>query len=184
MEYMLERAGRPDALLRMIRVDDRVAGYMFLELSDDPATAFLWYFAIDERLRGRGVGAQAMKDTLQKVRRAYPSVRYLFFEVHTPSDAGHNSSLDRRRIEFYRRLGAYWVRGTDYRIPAADDPERSLSYDPMFFSLDGQVDPTEVRQAIALMARDNFEDRPDDPRWQRLLIFERLSIVGPTEHID
>jgi ribosomal protein S18 acetylase RimI-like enzyme len=183
MDYMLERAGRRDTILRLIREGHRPCGYVYLELESQSSAAFLWYMAVDASLRNHGIGRRAVIDTLDMLRREYPGLRYVMFEVHRPQEYGdpERRALDSRLIEFYRRLGAYLVRGIDYRIPAADDPSRSVTYDPMFFILSGDLDPEEVRERVLLMASDNFEDNPDDPRWLSLQNTDGMTIVAPPE---
>jgi GNAT superfamily N-acetyltransferase len=184
IEYMVGRAGEPESVFRIIRFGERDAGYLYLELDPKASIAFLWYFAVDATLRNNGIGRLAITDTLAMLRRKHPLLRYALFEVHKPlrADDAAARDLDRRRIEFYRRLGAFWVRNVDYRIPAADRPSRSVTYDPMFFVLHGEVDVDEIRAGILEMARDNFDERPRDPRWTRLQnSLENLTIVAPAD---
>jgi ribosomal protein S18 acetylase RimI-like enzyme len=183
MGYMLGRVGRPDSILRLIREGHRPSGYVYLELVPNPDTAFLWYMAVDAAVRDQGIGRRAMVDTLEMLHREHPAIRYVMFEVHRPADHGdpERAALDRRLIEFYRRLGAYRVFGIDYQIPAADDPSRSVTYVPMFFALRGDPDREEVRERVLLMASDNFEENPDDPRWLDLQKTDGLTILAPVD---
>jgi GNAT superfamily N-acetyltransferase len=170
MDHMLERSGHADRILRIIELDQRAVGYAYLELAPRAASAFLWYVAVSAELRGRGIGRMAIDDTLLMLRREHPELRYALFEVARPvrPEDPAEPTEDRRLLEFYRRLGAYWVRGVDYVIPSADASSRSVAYEPMFFVLAGTIDGSEIRRAILVMAEDNYEDRPDDPRWIRL----------------
>ena len=183
MRYMLDRVGRADSLLRVIWVEGRAAGYLYLEFAPDQTTAFLWYFAVDAEMRNRGVGRLAMIDTLELLRREHASVRYLMFEVRDVEhdDGSHGRPTARSSVDFYRRLGAYVVRGIDYRLPAADDATRSVTYDPMFFVLNGPPDPSEVRERVLLMASDNFDTDPDDPRWITLQRSGPVTILPPPD---
>lgn len=185
IEYMLERAGRGDGLMRIVELDGRPVGYAYLELAPQAAIAFLWYIAIEAALRSRGLGGKAVADTLEMLRRDHPELRYAFFEVGRPDDAvsPQQADIDRRRREFYRRLGAYWVRGVDYVIPAADDPNDSVAYDPMFFALRDTDDREAVESAVALMASDTYADRPDDPRWKRLRDSLTRAVIVPPDRV-
>jgi GNAT superfamily N-acetyltransferase len=178
MEHMLERSGQADSILRIVELDERPIGYAYLELAPQAASAFLWYVAIGAELRGRGIGRTAIEDTLAMLRREHPELRYALFEVARPVRPEHAAEPgeDHRLLDFYRRLGAYWVHGVDYVIPAADNPGRSVAYEPMFFALAGTIDEREIQRAIVLMAEDNYRDRPDDLRWIRL----QRSIEGAT----
>lgn len=182
MEYMLGRSGQADSILRIVELEGRPVGYAYLELAPQAASAFLWYVAVEAGLRGRGIGRAAIEDTLVMLRREHPDLRYAPFEVARPvgPEDPAEPTPDRRRLDFYRRLGAYWVRGVDYVIPAADDPDRSVAYEPMFFALTSAIDEREIRRAVVLMAEDNFEDRPDDPRWMRLKAsIDHATITAP-----
>lgn len=187
MDYMLGQVGRLGSIFRIIMSAERVAGYAYLELSPETATAFFWYIAVDPALRNNGIGRFAIDDTVAMLRREHPDLRYVLFEVHTPLDHHDQlrQTLDQRRIGFYRRLGAYWVRGVDYRIPAADDARRSIAYDPMFFALRDKFDENQIRDGVLLMAADNFEDSPDDPRWLSLRqSVERATIASPADRVN
>ena len=186
MAEILRRAGSPSGILRVIVLDERPVGYVFLELGTSAKSAFLWYVAVDEEQRGRGVGRFAINDTLDMLRREHPDLRYAFFEVHRPDQqTGGESDVDRQRLDFYRRLGAYRVSGVEYQIPAADDEGRSVAYEPMFFTLRDGFDTDEVQAAIRLMAADNFAHRPDDPRWVVLQqSIARARILAPDERLD
>lgn len=187
MDYMLQRVGDPDSALRIIKVNDAIAGYLYLELSPQQATAFLWYLAVAVGQRDAGLGGSAVRDTLDLLRREHPDLRYVLFEVHTPvAEHGlERQDLYRRRIEFYRRLGAHWVQGVRYRVPAEGDPTRSVAYDPMFFALHGSFDSDEVRDRVLLMASGNFDDAPDDPRWHRLQhSMMNMTIVSPADRTE
>ncbi len=144
--------------------------------------AFLWYLAIDEERRGRGLGVWMVPLALEVVHDRWPSLRAAFLETgHPPAgETGDDASDEMRRVQFYRRIGFSWVRGLDYQIPAEGDHNRSLRYDPMFVALGGSasdLDDAFVKAAIIEMARDNFvaetsrrgnRQLPDDPRWKRL----------------
>lgn len=188
MDHMLAQIESDDSIFRVVSLHGHAVGYLYLELVERSETAFLWYFAIASEHRSGGLGGMAITDTLELLRRDHQTLRYVFFEVHKPAAdedyyGGHDDS---RRIRFYRRLGAYWIRGVDYRIPAANDDSRAVSieYDPMFFVLRGALHEPEVRQRIAMMAEDNFEDDPKDERWTSLKeSLTSATILAPTDPV-
>lgn len=184
MEYMLQRAQAGHYQLRVIRVEEAIAGYACLELRSATRIAFLWYMAISANYRNRGLGRRLVTDTLDTLRRTSPDLKYVFLETHKPlpgTDAA-TIALDKRRFAFYRRLGAFAVEGIEYRIPAADDGEIALAYTPMFFLLRGVPEFGEVRAGVLLMAQDNFADAPEDPRWSGLQAsLSRLVITEPEQ---
>jgi GNAT superfamily N-acetyltransferase len=170
MDSMLGHAGRDGNVFRVIRADDQVAGYVYLQLVPAAKSAFIWYLALAPEFRDRGIGEAAVKGTIELLRRNHPELRYALFEIHRARDDDDPATrtTDRRRAGFFGRLGAYRISGVDYQIPAADDASRSLAYDPMFFELRGDMDIAEIRDAVISMAADNFEAAPHDPRWAAL----------------
>ena len=175
IRYMVDRAGRPDSILLVATSDGAAVGYAYVELPRAAPYAFLWYMAVEAGHRDQGIGRELITDLVEALRRDRPERRILLFEVHRPSaDDTAGNSLDRRRIEFYRRLGARWVRGIDYRIPAAGDASVSLAYDPMFVALHDSFDPEEVARGIVAMAEDSYLDRLTDPRFLQV----QASVTG------
>lgn len=75
------------------------------------------YFAVEEALRGRGLGSRI----LEEMRRANPGKR-LLVDIEEPSGAAPNNAQRLRRRDFYLRCGyretavRYPWRGEDYVI--------------------------------------------------------------------
>lgn len=101
-------------LLAVLDHHSRFAGLLRYQLFPDAGAAFLWYFAIEPRLRNTGLGSQVYRALLQKVDDG--RTRALVFEVEIPELQEPVSACQfaRRRIEFYRRLGARRMHGIDY----------------------------------------------------------------------
>jgi ribosomal protein S18 acetylase RimI-like enzyme len=82
------------------------------EPPDLPA-AFLWYFAVQAEQRGQGLGSQLYRSLLARLG---PEVRALIFDLEDPRqmETRAEQELARRRVGFYRRLGARLLGGVDY----------------------------------------------------------------------
>jgi len=102
---------------------------------------YLLYLAVEERLRGHGVGAhfyQAVIATLQAdaVCRG-GSLCGVIYEVERPDLASseQDKSNRRRRIQFYERLGARILDGIDYTQPAVSEDQHPVPLHLMYHPL-------------------------------------------------
>jgi len=173
VEHMTDAVESNESLILLTEGTD-VVGYLFLEVRRVRQVAFFWYLAIDKAKREHGLGRLMVTQALEVVRERWPACRAVFLETAHPADPSDSASDEMRRVDFYRRLGFWWVQGVQYQIPAADaeqDVSRSLRYDPMFFPLKGDghdLDETFVKKATIEMARDNHWSGTTDPRWETL----------------
>ena len=89
------------------------AGIIFDYEPRDSAAAFLWYFAVDPRQRGQGLGTRVYQRLLERLD---PQVRALIFDLEDPAFMKTEAAVRQaeRRIEFYRRLGARLLGGICY----------------------------------------------------------------------
>ncbi len=117
----------------------QVLGLGFYEVSPVLATGFLWYLATPPVHRGRGLGARLYAELVGRLRAE--KARLLLFEVEIPEVAAQESAeaaeFARRRIEWYRRLGAQVLCGVEYFQtvdgPAAPVPMHVMAhrFEPM-----------------------------------------------------
>src|SRR5207249_5067476 len=142
----------------LVTEDTSIAGYLFLEARLRRGIVFFWYLAIDKARRSQGLGTFMVTSALEVVRERWPTCRAVFLETARPPSADDATSEENRRVRFYSRLGFFRVTGLSYEIPAADESSQSLSYDPMFYLLDGsreRIDIAFVKKSALEMARDN-----------------------------
>lgn len=97
-----------DYVLLAATVAEEIAGFSVLYVSN-AGFGLLEYMAVNERLRGHGVGGKLFRETA----RHCPAPMVL--EVEAP-DKGVDS-IEARRVEFYRRLGCRMVPQLCYRMP-------------------------------------------------------------------
>ena len=99
---------------------DDVRGVALVYFSDDLRFAWLDYFAIRSDLRGRGLGSDLFRAIVQMAGEQSAQPHWLLFEV----DDDYEGDLQRefyckRRVEFYRRLGARLLENVRYKFPSA-----------------------------------------------------------------
>jgi GNAT superfamily N-acetyltransferase len=177
----------------LLTEDHDVVGYLFTEARPRHEVVFFWYLAIDESRRGHRLGTLMVSEALDFVRERWPTCRAVFLETTHPEHPDDKRSDDMRRVDFYRKLGFFWVKGLSYWIPPATEdvahtpakePFDLLSYDPMFYNLRERCKPLPtafVRKAALEMARDNFLERPTDPRWKALKESVVREILAPED---
>jgi ribosomal protein S18 acetylase RimI-like enzyme len=119
-------AGRPISMARYdVGTDDRGSGF-----------AYLMYMAVDEQAVSQGHGRQMFREVVRRARAdaARPSV--LVLEVQRPDVADATGPMfqdARRRIAFYRHLGARVLRGVDYvqHVPGQPGVPMFLMHRPL-----------------------------------------------------
>jgi ribosomal protein S18 acetylase RimI-like enzyme len=100
-------------MLVMLTGEARVIGIAYYEAETEPPVAFLWYLAMHEDFRNYGYGRQFYAELLRRM--AQEGVQLLVFEVEIPSAEKEDASeWARRRIEWYRRQGAFVLEGVEY----------------------------------------------------------------------
>lgn len=101
-----------------------VVGMAFTEFEPELALAFLWYIAIKPGLRNQGYGT-ILYDYLAQTLREQPAT-VMLIEVEMPEGA-EEPAVARRRINWYRRLGAQVIRGIRYfQFISPDIPPKEM----------------------------------------------------------
>ena len=88
--------GKADFLGIFVR--ERCCGLVYLV--EHGGIVYLFYFAVDPRVRGRGIGAKAIKEVLKR----YKGKR-LFLALEQPDPKAENYKTRLRRHAFYERCG-------------------------------------------------------------------------------
>lgn len=96
----------------IIRLYGKIAA--FLAVWEFPEINFIEHFAVDESLRGKGVGKKALSLYLKAADKP------VFLEVEPPE-----SDIAVRRIEFYKRLG-FHMNDFPYCQPALQNGQKPL----------------------------------------------------------
>lgn len=106
-------SGQEKLMIGKIKEDVIAIAFLFDLLNTN--FLVLDYFAISEKLRGKGFGSYFFKhlnDTAQS------QSKNLLMEVDHPS---FGSEIDKRRVTFYEKNGAKILKGIPYILPPLDD---------------------------------------------------------------
>jgi ribosomal protein S18 acetylase RimI-like enzyme len=164
-DFFIEENGRDGYHLWLARLKGALIGYSFLQIIVEHKIAVIWYMAVDKKWRNHGMGREMVQGLIKEMESDPAPVRYMFLESRTPENDAPSGDFDRRRLAFYRSLGAHWIRGVDYAIPSYTDPRQSIRYELMFFPIAGQINDGRVKQAIRRIADDAYT--VGDPRAAR-----------------
>jgi ribosomal protein S18 acetylase RimI-like enzyme len=113
LKMLTEEAGAGEHRKHFVAMQSAAGGVVGMMLySTDPEqrAAVLWYLAIKRSKRCQGLGTVAYGELLKRLDPA--SYDALLFEVEIPRRT--NAEEARRRIEFYRRQGAFLLEGIRY----------------------------------------------------------------------
>lgn len=117
LKFLKEKAkGQWESSYMTAVLDDagRFVGLLRYDLDYDARVAYLWYIAVHPDARNRGVGSVCYKEILHRANEA--GMRAMIFEVEDPETISdvHLRECAKRRINFYKRLGATILRGIHY----------------------------------------------------------------------
>lgn len=125
-ENLLEQEQRAPFYLLVFVESEQVLGYAMGHFYADENVGFLAYIAASPAARGKGVGSalylafmERCVTDAQRLNGRMPAG--ICLEAEAPP-VWHDAEMEeecRRRLEFYRRLGAEPVPGVDYRLPVS-----------------------------------------------------------------
>ena len=108
-----------DYRLYALRGRNEVAGAASLYFSSSTPFVVLDYLAIHPERRNQGLGSVFFRELTDAVRRENPEANWLILEVDDEGEKLDGKYVEnRRRIEFYRRLGAQLLANVPYRFPS------------------------------------------------------------------
>ena len=159
---LLTRAAHRDFELIVLIAEDersRVLGFTVTFFFRDVRYAYLQYIASDPARRARGIGGALYEATRELL--THKGGRGLFFDVPTDDaakvkDPSH-LAINRRRLEFYERYGAFPISGTLYDVlpnPANEGNLVFLVYDPL--GRTANLARGDARKAVRHIMRDQY----------------------------
>lgn len=158
--YLTERIKLQLDRLFVSQEDERI---VFMAILGQPILdefVLVGYMATHSHFRNRGLGSVFIKQTLERVAK---NSQYLLFEVEDP-EIGFDREIRRRRVNFYRRLGAKQMKDVRYILPplsGAESTQMRLMLAPEY--PENRIAGERVKQLITHLYV-NFYERPvDDP---------------------
>lgn len=121
-ELIAEQSREPTALAFVALEDEVPLGFSFLSRLASVRHLFLTYFAVQAGHRGTGVGRAFWSGTREVLRRE-GETEPIVLEVEDPTEPGVSDSevlARRRRIDFWRRVGAQVILEHGYEVPNLD----------------------------------------------------------------
>jgi len=120
------------------------------------------YMATDRHYQNRGVGAEFVKTLIKSLGKNKPN-KYLILEVENPN-YGDNKEQRRRRLNFYKKLGAKEMKGVRYILPALsgkDSPtEMIIMILPNYNN--GKIDGGSVKKLIYQIYKELYNRDKND----------------------
>lgn len=115
----------------------KLLSYAAFTFSLSRETVLLDYFAVDSSLRGKGIGGNFLSELSEIFKN-----KLLLLEVENPRFANDSGDLSvrTRRINFYKRCGAY-LSDITTKVFEAD-------FAVMYFSKEGEKSGEEIRSAV------------------------------------
>ena len=121
-----------DALLAMQRAsfytiylayhDEKIVGFCIMYHPQDDDFFLLEYMAVDESLRGIGLGSTLLKSSIDQLFHMH-GTRPLLIEIDSPEKSSREQEIREKREQFYRRLGALKIDPFDYILPSQTEEE-------------------------------------------------------------
>ena len=164
--------------LWIAKMKDVTIGYAFFQIIKRSRIAVFWYMAVDNKWRNRGLGREIIRRILKDLKSRSIAIYYFILESRTPDNSESGSSFNRRRIAFYRSLGAYWIRNLDYTIASNTDPNASIRYELLFFAIGNEVESEGVNRALKDFAEIGY-DNSDSRKAKFINSLEEMYIQPP-----
>jgi GNAT superfamily N-acetyltransferase len=115
-----------DALLAMQRAsfytiylaynDEKIVGFCMMYHPHEDDFFLLEYMAVDESLRGIGLGSTLLKSSIYQLFETH-GTKALLIEIDSPEKSSSEQEIREKREQFYRRLGALKIDPFDYILP-------------------------------------------------------------------
>lgn len=102
--------------------DEKIVGFCIMYHPQDDNFFLLEYMAVDESLRGIGLGSMLLKNSIEQLFKMH-GTRALLIEIDSPEKSSRDHEIREKREQFYRRLGALKIDPFDYILPLPSTEE-------------------------------------------------------------
>ena len=135
----------------------------------------LEYMAVDERLRGMGLGSTLLKSSIEQLFKTH-GTRALLIEIDSPEKSSNEQEIREKRELFYRRLGALKIDPFDYILALQSSeeapPMELLVYHPSLKSVSKETLQIWVESVYTLV----YDCEKDDERIAQMLLHVKPTI--------
>ncbi len=105
--------GRADYRVLLLKRRGQTVGFSILFLPQKQDFVLLEYMAVDSRYRSTGLGGELFRLSVA----AAPRTPSVLLEVDSVPDQAADNSQEKRRVEFYRRMGCLRIDELSYILP-------------------------------------------------------------------
>lgn len=102
--------------------DEKIVGFCIMYHPHNDDFFLLEYMAVDERLRGMGLGSTLLKSSIEQLFKTH-GTRALLIEIDSPEKSSNEQEIREKRELFYRRLGALKIDPFDYILALQSSEE-------------------------------------------------------------
>ncbi|WP_041958587.1 GNAT family N-acetyltransferase [Sulfurospirillum arsenophilum] len=148
--------------------DEKIVGFCIMYHPRSEDFFLLEYLAVDESLRGIGLGSTLLKSSIEQLFKTH-GIRALLIEIESPEESSSDKEIRKKREQFYRNLGALKIDSFDYilALQSVEAPPamKLLVYHPNLHAISK---PT-LQRWLEKIYVDVYECRKNDPRIAQML---------------
>lgn len=148
--------------------DEKIVGFCIMYHPHDDNFFLLEYMAVDESLRGIGLGSTLLQSSIEQLFEAH-GIRALLIEIDSPEKSSKDHEIRKKREEFYRRLGALKIDPFDYILALQSSeeapPMELLVYHPRI----RKVSKETLQTWLEKLYENVYGCTKDDPRIAQML---------------
>lgn len=93
--------------------DEKIVGFCIMYHPNNDDFFLLEYLAVDENLRGIGLGSTLLKSSIEQLFKTH-GIRALLIEIESPEEPSSDKEIREKREQFYRHFGALRIDPLDY----------------------------------------------------------------------
>ncbi|DAB36684.1 MAG TPA: GNAT family N-acetyltransferase [Sulfurospirillum cavolei] len=148
--------------------DEKIVGFCIMYHPWNEDFFLLEYMAVDETLRGIGLGSTLLKQSIEALYQNY-GVRALLIEIDSPEKSSAEQYIREKREQFYRKLGCKKIDPFDYILPLKSDeippPMELLVYHPTLMHISRE----DLKRWLEILYSNVYGCDKDDARIEAML---------------
>jgi len=148
--------------------DEKIVGFCIMYHPDNDDFFLLEYLAVDESLRGIGLGSTLLKSSIDQLFKTH-GIRALLIEIESPEEPSSDKEIREKREQFYRHLGALRIDAFDYilALQSLEEPPKMklLVYHPNLH----EISKLTLQRWLEKIYADVYGCSQNDPRIAQML---------------